>query len=43
MPKDFREGRFRGLGKRYGKGKLENLGAVVGDKAINLSSHTIRL
>jgi hypothetical protein len=43
MPKDFRKGRFRGLGKRYGKGKLENLGVGVGDKAINLSCHTIRL
>jgi hypothetical protein len=43
MPKDFRKGRFRRLGKRYGKGKLENLGVIVGDKAINLSPHTIRL
>jgi hypothetical protein len=43
MPKDFKKGRFRGLGKRYGKGKLENLGEVVGDKAINLSCYTIRL
>jgi hypothetical protein len=43
MPKDFRKERFRRLGKRYGKGKLENLGVIVGDKAINLSCHTIRL
>jgi len=30
MPKDFRKERIRELGKRYGKGKLENLGVVVG-------------
>jgi hypothetical protein len=43
MPKDFRKEKFRRLGKRYGRGKLENLGVVVGDKAYNLSCHTIRL
>jgi hypothetical protein len=43
MPKDFRKERFRKLGKRYGKGKLENLDVRWGDKAINLSYHTIRL